>query len=81
MYNTDGRHEDGESSTWENGKEETYSTVDTFAESTFADVLERWGDAVRPDEFVDVETLLVGDDFFVRYEILNNKHLYFHSTE
>ena len=61
--------------------EVTYASVDSLPESSFPDMFQWRCDAVRPDEFVDVETLLVGDDFFVRYEILNNKHLYFHSTE
>ncbi len=54
---------------------DTHSAIDAFAEATFAGVLEGWGDAVRPDELVDVEGAATSHGTLVRDLVLSNEHL------
>ena len=54
---------------------ETYSTIDTLAETAFADVLEGRGDGVWPDEFVDVEVATTRHGVLVWNLVLNDQHL------
>lgn len=54
----------------------TNPPVDSLTESTFPDVVQRRGKAMRPNEFVDVEVLLVCHGVFTLEEFVNGKHLY-----
>ena len=56
-------------------RDKTYPLVDSFAKSTFADVMQRRCDPMGPYEIVNVEAFLAAYCLFIRYGFLNHQHL------
>lgn len=47
-----------------------------LSESSLAYVMQRRGNAMRPDEFVDTDVPVRRDSLFVLYAVSNHQHLY-----